>query len=423
MKKAELKKYKLPETSGVYFFLDKKYNFKSFPNKKNVLYIGKATILKDRIRSYFSKDLVHTRGVRLLGMIENTKDLFFIETTSVLEAIILESKYIKEFKPFFNVKEKDDKSYSYTVFTKEDFPRVLIMRNREIEKLPNLKISKKFGPFVSKAELVEIMKFIRKVFPYRDKCKLNEKRACFNHQIGLCPGTCLGIFSKKEYANNLKNIEKILSGKIQPLLKDLKKEMEQRVKEQKFEEAGGILKKINAFKSLKDINLIKKESLEESGGFQNLRIESYDVSHISGKNRVGVMVVSENGEFKKSEYRKFKISENINDDTQGLIDVLERRFRHKEWELPNLLIIDGGATHLNFIYNKVKTFLPKQILERISFSSVVKNERHKVKEVLFLKRGDKKKFANLQDFIVKLNQETHRFAINYHKSLRDRIIF
>lgn len=418
MKKSELGKYKLPETSGVYFFLDKKHNSKSFPEKKSVLYIGKATILKDRVGSYFSKDLIKTRGVRVLGMIENAQDIFFVETASVLEAIILESKYIKEFQPFFNIKEKDDKSYSYVVFTREEFPRVLIKRERELEK-EDLKVSKKFGPFVSKAELVEIMRFIRKIFPYRDKCKLNESRGCFNYQLGLCPGTCVGVISKKEYENNLKNIEKILSGKFKNILQGLEKEMKEKIKKEEFEEAAKLRDKINLFSYLKDINLIKAR--EEISGKESLRIESYDVSHISGKSRVGVMVVSEDGEFKKSDYRKFKISENINDDIQGLLDILERRFAHKEWKFPDLVVIDGGKTHLNFIYSKIRTFLKKEDLEKISFSSVVKNEKHKARAILFLKKFEEKKFAHLESLIFKLNEETHRFAIKYHKNLRDKI--
>lgn len=329
MKKEDFKKYKLPESSGVYFFLDKKHIGKSLPKKDSVLYVGKATSLKDRVVSYFSKDLIKTRGSKIISMIENAKDIFYIETNSVLEAIILESKYIKEFSPFFNTKEKDDKSYSYIVFTDEKYPRVLIMRGREIEKKTELKILKKFGPFVSKAELLEIMKFIRKIFPYRDKCKLNEKRACFNYQINLCPGACIGTISEKDYDKNLKNIENILTGNIEKLLKALEKDMKTLAKEEKFEEASKIRDKINAFQYIKDINFIKNNKIE-NGDMNNIRIESYDVSHISGKNRVGVMIVVEDGEFKKNEYKKFKLKENINDDIVGLLEMLERRFKHKE---------------------------------------------------------------------------------------------
>jgi len=417
MKKENFKKYKLPENSGVYFFLDKKHTGKSIPKKENVLYVGKATILKDRVASYFSKDLVKTRGTRILSMVENAKDIFYIKTTSVLEAIILESKYIKELKPFFNIKDRDDRSYSYVVFTDEEFPRVLIMREREIEKNTDLKVSKKFGPFVSKSELLEVMKFVRKIFPYRDKCKLGEKRGCFNYQIGLCPGTCIGAISKKDYDKNLKNIEKILSGNIDKLLKDLEKEMKTLAKNQDFEEAVKMRNKITAFQYLKDINFIKNNGFESSE-MGNLRIESYDISHISGKNRVGVMVVFQDGEFLKSEYKKFKVKEGINDDLAGLTEVLERRLAHREWQYPDIILIDGGKTHLEFLYKKLQNILNVEELSKIKLFSVVKDAKHKAREVLSLRTVDKLKN---DEVLILVNEETHRFAVNYHKLLRNKI--
>ena len=107
MNKTDFRSKNIPEFPGVYFFLNKKHNFKSLPKKESILYIGKATILKDRIYSYFSSDLEKMRGIKLKSMIQNAKDVFYIKTDSVLEAIILESKYIKKFQPFFNTKEKD----------------------------------------------------------------------------------------------------------------------------------------------------------------------------------------------------------------------------------------------------------------------------------------------------------------------------
>lgn len=417
MKKEDFKKFKLPDESGVYFFLDKKHSGKAVPKKDSVLYVGKATVLKDRVYSYFSNDIVKTRGTRILSMVENAKDIFYIKTTSVLEAIILESKYIKELKPFFNIKDKDDRSYSYVVFTDEKYPRVLIMREREIEKNTELKISKKFGPFVSRAELLEVMKFIRKIFPYRDKCKLGEKRGCFNYQIGLCPGVCIGAISEKEYDKNLKNIEKILSGDFDKLLRGLEKEMKTLAKEEKFEEAGKIRNKINAFHYIRDINFIKNTGFE-SQEIKGSRIESYDISHISGKNRVGVMVVLEDGEFAKSEYKKFKIKEGVNDDLGGLTEMLERRFAHKEWRFPDILIIDGGKTHLEFIANKLKNILRKEDFSKMKLFSVVKNDKHKAREVLALNAVDKLKNESV---LIRVNEETHRFAISYHKLLRNKI--
>ena len=125
---------------------------------------------------------------------------------------------------------------------------------------------------------------------------------------------------------------------------------------------------------MKDINFIKNNAnndiynnldkniyIQDIEDKKDIRIESYDISHISGKNRVGVMCVSEENEFEKSEYKKFKLRENIKDDLSGLEEVLSRRFLHKEWRFPDIIIIDGGKTHLNFIFDKLKKIISKYL--------------------------------------------------------------
>lgn len=429
MKKEEFKKYKLPETPGVYFFLDKKHTGKSLPKKEHILYIGKATILKDRVGSYFNNDLINTRGTKIQSMIENVKDIFFVKTNSVLEAIILEAKYIKEFQPYFNTKEKDDKSHSYVVFTKEEFPRVLIVRGREMDKY---KVLKSFGPFVSKAELIGIMKIIRKIFTFRDKCDLPPKiikgreffnmnlKPCFNYQIGLCPGVCIGKISEKDYEKNLNAIEKILNGENKKLIESLEKEMKKSAKEENFEKAKEVRDKIFSLNHLREISLIKNYTGDEEGT-NSFRIEAYDVAHISGSNRVGVMVVVESGEIKTSEYKKFKLTEKVNDDLRGLAEILERRFAHKEWRFPNLIVIDGGKTHLKFAKNILKNILPKKEFEEIKILSVVKDDKHRAREILFESAVEKLEKEKHHKLIVLANSEAHRFAINYHKLLRNKI--
>ena len=421
---------KIPNSSGVYFFLDKIHNnSKTQPKKESILYIGKATNLKDRVSSYFREDLNTSRGIKLVSMIENAKDIFFIETQNVLEAIILETNLIKKYSPFFNTKEKDDKSYSYVIFTKEKYPRVLIMRGREIDKNKDLKILKRFGPFISKSELIEIMKTLRKIFPYRDKCKLNEKRGCFNFMLKLCPGVCVNKIVEKDYLKNLKALEKILQGKTKNLIQDLEKDMKNYAKKEYFEKAKEIRDKIFAIQYLNDISLIKDDRKREESERDNLktnqdinfRIEAVDVSHNSGQNRVGVMVVLENFEIKKSEYKKFKLEENKNDDLLGLKEILERRFSHKEWQYPNILVIDGGKTHLNFAFKILANILSKNELESILLVSVVKDEKHKAREILYLKDVDNSKKTKYNKYILLANIEAHNFAIRYHKSLKNRI--
>jgi excinuclease ABC subunit C len=145
------------------------------------------------------------------------------------------------------------------------------------------------------------------------------------------------------------------------------------------------------------------------------------VAHISGSNRVGVMVVVEDGEIKTSEYKKFKLEEKINDDLRGLQEILERRFIHKEWKFPNLIVIDGGKTHLKFSKNILKNILPKKESEKIKILSVVKDSKHRAREILFESAVEKLEKEKHHKFIILANSEAHRFAISYHKLLRNKI--
>src|SRR3989344_7336779 len=152
MKSQYLSKLNLPDTPGVYFF----------KQEKQILYIGKATSLKDRVKSYFARDILLTRSPLIAKMLEEANKIEFIQTDSVLEALLLEAHEIKKHQPLYNSKEKDDKSYNYITITKEEFPKVVVTRGSGI-----------YGPFPYGGELKEALKIIRKIFPYRDdKCKL-----------------------------------------------------------------------------------------------------------------------------------------------------------------------------------------------------------------------------------------------------------
>jgi len=404
MKKQELITAKLPDNPGVYFFRD---------SEDNILYIGKATSLADRVKSYFSNDLIKTRGLRLVGMVAAAHHVTFQETDSVLEALLLESKLIKDNNPPYNTKEKDDKSFTCVIITKEKFPRVLILRIRDFEK----RFTKKetlavYGPFASLTQLKEAMKIIRKMFPYRDRCELNQSKMCFNAQIKLCPGVCVGAITETEYKKNISNIKKFFEGKKTDIKKSLEKEMHNYAKKNLFEKAGQIRNTLFALDHIKDVNLIKDDNVT-SFKDKNFRIESYDVAHISGTSRVGVMTVIEGKEKNTDEYRKFKLPENINDDYAGLREILTRRFSHKEWRYPDLIVIDGGIAHKQ---TAEKTLAGLGI--SIPCVSVVKDARHKPKDIL-----GRKEYVDYHTKEIFLgNGEAHRFAIGYHKRLRDKRI-
>lgn len=411
MNSQDLKKFNLPDAPGVYFFIGP---------KKEVLYVGKATSLADRVKSYFSKDLISTRGPLIVKMIEEAERVDFIQTDSVLEALLMEAHQIKKITPRYNTRDKDNKSFNMVVVTDEDFPTILVVRSRNFAHWnvlkTNLKIKASYGPFPHGGELREALKIIRRIFPYRDeKCAgPKAKRPCFNFQIGLCPGVCAGSVDKKDYRKIVKRIQLFFEGKKSELIKDIEKEMKALAKDQKFEEAEKLKRTLYALEHIQDVALIKRD-LERVEGDNVFRIEAYDIAHISGKDTVGVMVVVEDGELSKSQYRKFRIrglrgKVDIND-PGNLKEVLVRRLAHLEWTLPNLIVVDGGVAQIN---------AAKEVLKdsgfNIDVAAVVKDERHKAKDVIS-SRGD---LENHGKSILLANAEAHRFAIGYHRKLRSK---
>ena len=405
MTKKDITKKKLPNTPGVYFFLG---------SNKKILYIGKATSIKDRVKSYFNSDVSRARGPLIEGLVGKAKDVDYKKTDSVLEALILEANLIKKHQPVYNTKEKSNKSFNYVVVTKEDFPRVVFVRGRELEQKKFLPKDIKyiFGPFPQSGVLKEAIKIIRKLFPFRDKCKPLSGKQCFNRQIGLCPGVCSGEFSKTEYARTVRHLKLFFEGKKSALIKELERDMKMYAKVQKFEKARDIKRTIFALNHIQDIALIKNMLPSNQGQTlgKGFRIEGYDVAHISGTNMVGVMSVVEDGDVNKSEYRKFIIKsvDGVND-TLALKEILERRLKHNEWSLPSLIVVDGGVAQKN-VANKT--------LKEHGFSvpvvSVVKDERHRPREIL----GDKKVRTKYENEILIVNSEAHRFAISTHRNRR-----
>ena len=402
MKKQDLAQFNLPDTPGCYFFRDA---------DKNILYIGKATSLKSRVRSYFDPDLINTRGLKVVSMVEAATAVTFTETQSVLEALILEAQLIKQHQPYFNTKEKDDKSFYGVVITKEDFPRVLLVRMRDLEKKVPVEVQKHiFGPFTNGNSIKEALKITRKIFPYRDKCDIGQSKPCFNAQLGLCPGVCSGRVSKEEYARYINNLVLFFQGKKGELEKSLEKQMKSLAKEMKFEEANDVKKTLFAINHIRDVSLIKDDTHQESA--TSIRIESYDAAHISGSARVGVMVVVEDGEKVTAEYKKFKLSEGINNDTLAYKEMLTRRFSHPEWRAPDIVLVDGGLPQKN----TAETVLKNIGQGHIEVVSLVKDERHKPKAFL----GKKTTIDKYKKALLLANSEAHRFAIAYHKLLRGK---
>jgi len=397
---------KLPDTSGVYFFLGA---------KREVLYVGKATSLKSRVSSYFSSKLSKTRGPQIVRMVELAKRVDYRTTDSVLEALILEAKLIKEFKPTYNTRDKDDKSFNHLVITVgEEYPRLLTVRGKDLaHTLHDLKKTNKkqplvYGPFPHAHQFKEALKIIRKIFPYYDTkhsvAELKEKqdkKILFNESIGVYPhkGTTVS-----EYKRTIRYIKALFDGKISSLQKTLERDMKKFAKAEKFEKANTTKKQLFSLQHIEDISLIKKEREHSRGAY---RIEAYDVAHLQGSNTVGVMVVVEKGLPQKSEYRKFIIRDAVSgSDTGALKEMLERRLAHPEWMYPRLIVVDGGKAQIN---------VAKKVLESafvdIPIVAVTKDKKHRPNKL----QGPIKIRNAYQSDILLANSEAHRFALTFHK--------
>jgi len=336
MLRASLEDKQLPDTPGVYFFMGK---------RKKILYIGKATSLRSRVRSYFAHDIHEKRSALIEQMVQEAEDIEWTETDSVLEALILEANLIRSLKPRYNTREKDDKSFNHLVITNEEYPRVLVARGKDItEKFTDRELKYVFGPFPSGLLFREALKIVRSIFKFYDTkkpvdtvtSKMGRGAINFNRQIGLYPDEQ----SKTEYNKTIRHIRLFFEAKKQQLITELEREMRAYAKKQEFEHAADVKRKIFALTHIQDIALMKRDlykSAPESG-----RIEAYDVAHLSGKDKVGVMTVVENGEARPGEYRKFKIqSVTSSNDTAALKEVLDRRLAHTEWQMQQLIVVDA----------------------------------------------------------------------------------
>lgn len=346
----------MPTQPGVYRFLDE---------NNTILYVGKAKDLKSRVSSYFTQSADLGEKTRIL-----VSQIARIEITVVeseLESLLLEAYYIKKFRPKYNIRLSDDKSYPLIKITKKDeYPAVLFARKMDDPKAAY------FGPYPNSGAVKLVLKTLRRAFPYVSALN-HPKRVCLYHHLRLCP--CPPVYAseelKKEYRRNISNIIRVLEGKSQIVVKELQKEMEELSKKGKFEEAAELKRKILALQIITqpahrpfeyDVNpnlrsdIREKElqglknALEEKGLVTQelMRIECYDISNIQGTNATGSLVVLTNGEIDKSQYRKFKIHKDGKpNDFAMMQEMLERRLRHDEWPNPDLIIVDGGKGQLS----------------------------------------------------------------------------
>lgn len=426
---------KLSPSPGVYLFKDK---------TGQVLYAGKSINVRERIKAH-----VAAQGGKGENMISEARGVESIPVASELEALLLEAALIKRYLPKYNSQAKDDKHPLYIkITTGEDFPKVSTSRRGDEPK------STYFGPFPSSSTVRQVLRQIRKVFPYCAQKGIG-RRACFYAHLKLCdpcPADVVKVTDsnlrralKHRYRRNIKRIVLLLSGKIKGAKHTLQNEMAKLSKEEKFEEAAQRRNELRALEYittpysptsaylenpglLEDIREVETEKLYEllrlhirdvkqslTSYKRPRRIECFDVSHTGGSAAVASMVTFINGEPEKNLYRRFKIRrDRTRNDFSTMGEVIKRRLEHlPDWGEPDLIVVDGGKPQISAArqYLRGKKSFPVIGLAKRLEEIIIPTDG----EYVILRLRSNNPALNL---LQRLRDEAHRFARSYHFNLR-----
>ncbi|MEP7103416.1 MAG: GIY-YIG nuclease family protein [Candidatus Dojkabacteria bacterium] len=348
-----------PKIPGCYIYKDK---------DGGVLYVGKAKNLKNRVNSYFNN--YSKLEIRIQQMLDQAEDIELYTVDSEVESIILETNLIKKYKTKYNILMRDDKTYSWVMFEKQikgvnDYPRIRILRNKD----KTDEVAEYFGPYPAQMPLKNILKKVRKVFPYAScnrrliqitedpvQVDTNNRIPCLYYHIGLCKAPCASLQNKKDYMRDFNNIKKFFQGEKIDILKELEKNMSLYSHDKDYENAAKVRDKINDIKyvtanmgisnEIDDITVDNLKNIQRENGQKDLieklkfpedklknhkdfRIECYDISNIQGTNPVGAMTVMINGEVRPDMYRKFRINSKETPDDFGMLqEMMERRLKY-----------------------------------------------------------------------------------------------
>jgi excinuclease ABC subunit C len=431
--KLEAKLKTLPRSSGVYFH-------KSANGE--IIYVGKAAVLKNRVRQYFQS--TRDMDIKTRALVAEIDDTDWIETESEIDALFLESEMVKRYMPRYNILLRDDKSQTFVrIDMKSDWPYVCFTRN------PADDDAEYFGPYYNGFAVKKALRYLRKTFPYYTKPR-TDARPDLDVHLGLSPNATT---TPAEYRANLRNLIRYLKGERVALVRELERDMKTAAGLHDFESAAMYRNRLNNLRELQrrimfgdkefmDISKDKALSdLRELLGLKKLpaRIEGYDISHMSGTNVVASMVVFSNGASDRANYRKFKTRIEHNNDFYNMHETLSRRLSEKNikaWGCPDLILIDGGKGQLDAALQA----RDEREQGKIPFIGIAKREEQIV--IHHQKSGvtlNKEKLQELdgyttitEDFtlvnlphsthIIKLLQrirdESHRFAVSYHTVLK-----
>jgi excinuclease ABC subunit C len=429
----------LPKTPGVYFHKN---------TRGEIIYVGKAAVLRNRVRQYFQTS--RARDPKTEALVTEIASVDWMTVETELDALFLEGEMIRRYMPRYNILLRDDKSMVYIrIDYDSDYPTVSTTRR------PLDDGARYFGPYLSALSVRQALKLLRRVFPFATRRVVGQKRASLHYHLGLDPGLEEGRTSLEEYRANLRKIMAIIEGKRKNIERELERDMKQFAKLSEFEKAAKTRNQLFALRRLtKQIVFSDKEFLDISkdhalnelvevlglSAFPK-RIEGYDISHQQGSDVVASMVVFTNGVSNKGEYRKFKTKINHNNDFYNMHETLSRRLserNRKAWELPNLVLIDGGKGQLEAAISA----RDEAGCSSIPFIGLAKREEqlvvHKHKSVITLSSDKLYKLGgfttetkdfitinlpsntNLVKLLQRIRDESHRFAVSYHSILKTK---
>lgn len=415
--KLERKLAKLPTAPGVYFHKDK---------TGEVIYIGKAANLRNRVRQYFQAS--RFRDAKTDMLVGEITDVDWTEVESEVDALFLEAELVRRYLPRYNILLRDDKSSQFVrIDYDSDYPTVTLVRR------PLDDGARYFGPYINGYAVKKALRYLRRAFPYAISRPVNQKRATLYYHIGLDPGLEDGRTSLSGYRANLRQLMRYLRGERAALMNSIERDMRKAAKAKDFEQAAHLRNRLFSLRALSRQVLFGDREIQDANRDQALvelaalvgladpprRIEGFDISHLSGTDNTASMVVFSAGVPDKAAYRKFKMRTLGNDDFAHIFEAISRRFSAKnvdKWGMPDLVLIDGGKGQLSAAI---------AARDQAGFDNLPMIGLAKRFEELILKQPDGSltvvrlpENSHLVKLLQRIRDESHRFAVSYHSTLR-----
>ena len=414
----------IPKSSGCYLFKDK---------KGQIIYVGKAKHLPNRVKSYFSNKN-HSSKTKLL--VENVSDVDFLTTLDENSALVLENDLIKTHNPKFNIKLKDDRSKKwYLTLTDDNFPRLEVKNDTNLDSNPLIEVP-------SSSLCHEMYDLLHDIFNLRscsyeltpENIENNKFKVCLESHMGRCDAPCVSNINKFIYREVISDLKQVVSFNFDQLRSKLTRKMNAFSKVMEFEKANTIKFRLDALDKYEKCvesariggYLVIADEFKTTFGLQNtpIDIEMYDNSHTNGDCQVSALVRYTNGKKNTSEYRKFNIKTvDGPDDYASFDEVLRRRFTRllrERKKLPDMVIIDGGKGQLGIAK---RVFDELSLSNRIDLLSISKNAQHRSDTLHFIDgrsvKFENKKFFNL---LATIQDEVHRFVITFHRKKRTKSV-